>query len=153
LHLREAVSRPARLCFDRAVRLETLEQRGKLSLERFEPARLGQLGRSMSRDHNVVVIAGDPIGERPEGLAKQALHVIALDRSSNAPADRDAKAHSVRRIIPTPLTRKRVEHEVPACGRVSLAVDPLEVGAAREARASPGCCSRTFHRQMVRPAI
>src|SRR5262245_15481488 len=84
----------------------------------------------------------------PEGLAQEALHVVALDSATHAAADRDAETHLGGTVTLRPVlaARKRVQHEVAARHRAALAVDALEIGASRQARAPPGRSSGAIHR-------
>ena len=72
-------------------------------------------------------------GGRPERLAQQPLHPVALDRAAHLAADRDAEPGAVAVV----RARERVEHEVAARVRAALAVDALELGAAREPAPAP----------------
>ncbi len=121
---------------------------------------LGELPHVRARDHHDVRVTREPAGLSGERLAQQPLDLVALDRAPHLARHRDAEARAVgglelgRRV--RCLARERVQHEVPVPGRPALAVDALELRAARQppalgaARTGPaGAGGAVLHRQTV----
>src|SRR4051794_5703582 len=97
-----------------------------------EPAGLG------ARDDDIVRTGRQALGLRPEGLPGHALHPRAIDRAAHAAGHRQAEPRAVVLERRASLARERVEHEEAVRLRPALAVDPLELRAARQAPAPRG---------------
>ena len=91
----------------------------------------GELGRLGPGDDHEVVGLGQRLGLLPERLAQRPLDAVALDGAADPAADGDAQA---RALVAGPA-RERVEDQVPARVRAALAVDAVELAAARQAPA------------------
>src|SRR5262245_15565296 len=85
-------------------------------------------------DDDVVVIAREAVGERPEGLAHRPLHPVPLDRLPNLAPDRDPEAPGAFAALVGAAEGVEDEEAVAAGG--TLAVDAVEVAAAREPAAA-----------------
>ena len=82
-------------------------------------------------DEDEVVARRQPVGEAPEGLAQGPLDPVAVDRAADLAADRDAEPHVLALLV---LRGKRVEDEIAGRMRGAVAIDAVELAAAREAR-------------------
>ena len=98
-----------------------------------------QLAGVGARDEHEVVAAGQLVGRRPERLAQQPLHPVALDRAADLAADRHAEPR--RRGRGASGARERVDDEVAGRARAPLAVDAVELRAAGEPAALAGGAS------------
>ena len=54
-----------------------------------------QAGDVAAADEDEVVAVGKPVGESPERLAHRPLHLVAIDRTADLAADRDAETDLV----------------------------------------------------------
>ena len=99
---------------------------------------LGELTRVRARDDDVVRRVRQPLGLRPERLAQAALDARAVDRPADLPGHGQAEPRAVRgsRLGRAGVlllgTGEGVEDEEPVALRAALAVDALELGAARQ---------------------
>ena len=92
---------------------------------------LSQLTRLRASDHNEV-LAGAKLSLDPlERLPQQSLDAISLDRTPYLPRHRQAKPRPVDGGI-----GKAIEHQVTISRGATMAIDPLELGATRQAPAS-----------------
>ena len=91
--------------------------------------------------------AGSASAWRDAGLAQQPLQLVALDRAADLAPDREADA---RRLVAA--ARKRVEHEIAVGDRAALAVDAVELRAARQSPGPPRAACRAPARPRVRPS-
>ena len=87
-----------------------------------------ELGRRRARDDHEVVGPRAPRRRGPEGLAQHALHPVALHGAAELAADRDPEPRGLAR----PSAREGVDDQMAAGVGAALAVDPIELPAARQ---------------------
>src|SRR3954454_20838852 len=85
-------------------------------------------------DEHEIVLTRDLGVKGPERLSQGSLHRVPLYGAADLSAHGDAKTRVVLARFAVP-TGKRVQHEKPVRVRVSLAIDAVEVAAARQAPA------------------
>src|SRR5215216_3496227 len=96
------------------------------------PFPLQEPGYVGAGDEHEVVLSGDPGAQRPESLSQRALNGISLYGAADLAAHRDAEPRPVGAdFLASP--RKGVQDEKPFGVGASLAVDAVEVAAARQA--------------------
>src|SRR4051794_10728441 len=110
-----------------------LEQLDEGAADGLEPVALGQFAHVWAGLDHHVGVGRHRAALRVEGLAQQALDAVALDGAADLLGHREAEAHAA--VV---LARERVEHEIAVAVRAALAVDTLELGAARQAPALGG---------------
>ena len=98
------------------------------------PATSGRATRTKS------CAARERVAQRPECLSQRALHRISLYGAADLAAHGDPEPH-LDVVGVAVAARKRVEDQEPVRVRAALAVDALEVAAARQA-ASPAALAR-----------
>ena len=98
----------------------------ELGLDGLLAALAGQLARRGAGDDHEVVALAELLRACPESLSQQALHAVALDRSTNLAAHRHAQARIRIGVI---RAREGVHDEMPARMRAALAVHALELAA------------------------
>jgi hypothetical protein len=99
-----------------------------------QPLALDELERIRTGDDHDVHVGRQPGRLRAERLPQQALDLVAIDRAADLARHGHAQARAVLRRGP-PITRERVQHEVPAPVGSALAIDAFELRTARQAAA------------------
>src|SRR5215216_6786122 len=86
-----------------------------------------------TRDDHVVVPGLDPLGQLPEGLPDRAPHLVPRHRLADLAPHREAKSRTRALLI---AAGEGVEHEEAVAAGASLAIDAVEVAAAKETAAA-----------------
>jgi len=76
--------------------VEQRRQRGRQPRRAFP---VDQAGDVAAADEDEVVAVGKPVGESPERLAHRPLHLVAIDRTADLAADRDAETDLVAGVV------------------------------------------------------
>src|SRR3954451_22611385 len=127
---RAGASRPVAFAAGRRL-LDELGQRAANALEAVARGQLAHLG---PRHHDDVLVGRQAVGQRHESLSEQALHLVAIDRAAHLARHRDAQTGAVGGL-PRGRAREAVEDEEAVADRPTLAIDALELRAARKAPA------------------
>jgi hypothetical protein len=111
-------------------RIDELRERGTYAGHAFA---LGQLARIRASDYDVIRALGQTLGLGPERLPQYALHARPIDGAADSPRHGESQPWTLRLSIGLVITaRERVQHQEAVALRASLAVDALELGAARQ---------------------
>jgi hypothetical protein len=116
---------------------EFLDQLAQIPLDSGQTFSLSERSDLGAGNNDEVVVGLELACDRPESLTQQALHPVASNRAAHAATNRDPEAGPAAPFLSlrwfSAITRKRVEDEMPVRGRATVAIDPIEFGATRQA--------------------
>ncbi len=113
----------------------------ELALNSVQSFALAELSSFSAGYHYYVRSRIETLNELINGAAKQSLDLVALDCATNFARHTEPKAWAFLQLSAVGA-REQMEHEVPATKRAPLAIDTLEVSAAREPARAPARCAR-----------